>query len=231
MIQAGFDVIWSQELNTVFANAHDFGMDQHFSADSLPGKAPTITSRQDIREIGPAAVRKQGLGTLMRGDHFGIIGGPPCPDFSIGGKNRGGEGDRGRLTQVFVERICGLQPMFFLIENVKGLISTRKHREFIYNGIWKLDESGYAVDLTVLNALDFGVPQDRERVFIVGVKRSLVRSLYSRNLEKGQDSAWPFAQMVRDTWQKLSLESKRRQLIPLARCGDSAEENSSSHRK
>ncbi|WEI17846.1 DNA cytosine methyltransferase [Acinetobacter proteolyticus] len=60
----------------------------------------------------------------------GFIGGPPCPDFSVGGKNRGREGDNGRLTEAFVQLIIKYKPDFFLIENVKGLWKTTKHRIF-----------------------------------------------------------------------------------------------------
>ena len=56
----------------------------------------------------------------------GFIGGPPCPDFSVGGKNRGGKGDNGRLSDVYIELICQQQPDFFLFENVKGLWRTKK---------------------------------------------------------------------------------------------------------
>ena len=62
---------------------------------------------------------------------FGIIGGPPCPDFSVGGRNGGSEGEHGKLTQVFVDLICGIKPDFFVMENVPGLSKTKKHRKFL----------------------------------------------------------------------------------------------------
>ncbi|MCX7591018.1 MAG: DNA cytosine methyltransferase [Kiritimatiellae bacterium] len=182
--RAGFPVIWSLEVLEPFCDAHDHGMQTLYANQGITGKAPTISCREDIRKKGPSAIRREALGTLTRGDYFGIVGGPPCPDFSVGGKNKGFSGDRGQLTQVFIERICELEPSFFVIENVKGLISTRAHREFLVNELWKLEEKGYAVDLKVLNALDLGVPQDRERVFIVGVRRDLIRKLYCVRLEK-----------------------------------------------
>ena len=135
---------------------------------------------------------RSAFGTSIGVGHFGIVGGPPCPDFSVGGKNKGGDGERGRLTQVFVERILEMGPSFFLIENVKGLLSTRRHRDFLNEQIWKLEEKGYAVDIKVLNALDFGVPQDRERVFIVGVRRHFIRELYSQNLDKRRRNWFPW---------------------------------------
>ncbi|MDR0426838.1 MAG: DNA cytosine methyltransferase, partial [Clostridiales bacterium] len=60
----------------------------------------------------------------------GFIGGPPCPDFSIAGKNKGADGLNGRLSLAYINLIVDIMPDFFLFENVKGLWSTTKHREF-----------------------------------------------------------------------------------------------------
>ena len=58
---------------------------------------------------------------------IGFIGGPPCPDFSVGGKNKGHLGDNGKLSSAYIELICQNLPDFFLFENVKGLWRTTKH--------------------------------------------------------------------------------------------------------
>lgn len=63
----------------------------------------------------------------------GFIGGPPCPDFSVAGKNRGKEGENGRLSQTYADLICHAQPDFFLFENVKGLYRTARHRASLNN--------------------------------------------------------------------------------------------------
>jgi DNA (cytosine-5)-methyltransferase 1 len=193
LIQAGFRVIWSLEFEPRICLAHDYGMKSFFqSIGEDENDAPQTGDPKDIRVWGPNAILRQASGTLTGQGDFGIIGGPPCPDFSIGGKNRGGSGDRGQLTRVFIERICELEPRFFVIENVKGLLNTAKHRKFLFGELWKLEEKGYAVDLRVLNALHLGVPQDRERVFIIGVKRSVVRKLYSRTMKKGERNWFPW---------------------------------------
>lgn len=193
LMKAGFAIVWSIEFQPGFCDAHDHGMQSLFESRKIQGNPPKITCReQDIRKKGPGAIRREALGTLAKGDHFGIVGGPPCPDFSVGGKNRGFSGDRGRLTQVFVERICEIEPSFFLIENVKGLISTQVHRKSLDQELWKLEEKGYAIDLRVLNALDLGVPQDRERVFIIGVRRELIKSLYRLQIDKRARGWFPW---------------------------------------
>lgn len=193
LIRAGFSVAWSLEKDPKFCMAHDEGFKSYFdSTITANGPPPFINCVDDIQHKGPNAIKREAFGLASTGCDFGIVGGPPCPDFSVGGKNRGQQGDRGRLTRVFVERICELEPQFFLIENVKGLISTGKHREFLFAELWKLEQKGYAVDHAVLNALELGVPQDRQRLFIIGIKRSLIKRLYSRIIARGQRYWFPW---------------------------------------
>jgi len=61
---------------------------------------------------------------------FGVIGGPPCPDFSNGGTHAGGNGSNGKLTSVFVDIICSLLPSFFVIENVAGCTASTNTAPF-----------------------------------------------------------------------------------------------------
>jgi len=101
----------------------------------------------------------------------GFVGGPPCPDFSIGGKNRGRHGDNGKLSRVYVDLICHHKPDFFLFENVKGLWSTKRHREFYSELKDSLRTSGYRLTERLINSLEYGVPQDRERIILLGFCR------------------------------------------------------------
>lgn len=82
----------------------------------------------------------------------------------------GGEGQHGSLSLVFVQRILAVRPTFFLFENVPGLARTAKHRGFLEH-LKALLSPDYALSLRILNALDHGVPQDRERLFMVGFSR------------------------------------------------------------
>jgi DNA (cytosine-5)-methyltransferase 1 len=104
----------------------------------------------------------------------GFIGGPPCPDFSIGGKNRGHEGDNGKLSGTYIELITQIKPDFFLFENVKGLYRTTKHRQFFEEMKLKLVNAGYYLTEKLINAIEFGAPQDRERIILIGFKRSVL---------------------------------------------------------
>lgn len=98
----------------------------------------------------------------------GFIGGPPCPDFSVAGKNSGRFGTNGQLTSIYTSLIVKRKPDFFVFENVKGLYQTKKHREF-YDGIKRrFRRAGYTLFDSIENALEYGVPQHRSRLFLLG---------------------------------------------------------------
>ncbi len=103
-------------------------------------------------------------------DLIGFIGGPPCPDFSVGGKNRGKAGDKGKLSGAYIELVRQQQPDFFVFENVKGLWSTKKHRQFYEEMKNNLYEGGYLMTEKLINAIAYKVPQDRERIILIGFK-------------------------------------------------------------
>ena len=107
----------------------------------------------------------------------GFIGGPPCPDFSVAGKNRGRHGDNGKLSLSYTNLISDMQPDFFLFENVKGLWRTARHRAFFEELKSKLHDSGYATTERLTNALEYGAPQDRDRILMFGVQNRLLGNL------------------------------------------------------
>ncbi|MBE9235479.1 DNA cytosine methyltransferase [Anabaena aphanizomenioides LEGE 00250] len=108
---------------------------------------------------------------------IGFIGGPPCPDFSIGGKNKGHLGDNGKLSESYIELICQNLPDFFLFENVKGLWRTKKHRLFYESLKIKLQQSGYILTERLINAIEYGVPQDRDRIILIGFKNNFLNDM------------------------------------------------------
>lgn len=107
----------------------------------------------------------------------GIIGGPPCPDFSVAGKNRGKEGENGKLSGTYVSLICETLPDFFLFENVKGLYRTTKHREFFEHLKGKLVKAGYLLTEQLINSIEFGAPQDRDRIILIGFRKDIAKDL------------------------------------------------------
>lgn len=107
------------------------------------------------------------------GKPVGFIGGPPCPDFSNGGLHRGKEGSHGRLTRVYIDLIRMHQPDFFVFENVAGLM--RKHVTHLREIEALIGGANYRFSTRLANSLEYGVPQDRERVVIVGFHKRLYR--------------------------------------------------------
>lgn len=107
----------------------------------------------------------------------GFIGGPPCPDFSVAGKNKGKDGDNGKLSQTYVDLICDIKPDFFVFENVKGLYRTAKHREFFESVKSQLKKCGYVMSEQLINSIEFGAPQDRDRIILVGFQKSIASTL------------------------------------------------------
>lgn len=102
-----------------------------------------------------------------------LSGGAPCQSFSYAGKKLGLEDTRGTMFYHYATFLKKLQPKMFLFENVKGLLSHDKGRTFkVITDIFK--EQNYCIKYKVLNALDYGVAQKRERLIVVGIRKDLV---------------------------------------------------------
>jgi len=132
--------------------------------------------------------------------YVGFIGGSPCPDFSVAGKNRGSQGKNGKLTKSFARLICEHQPDFFLFENVKGLWRTAKHRRYFEKLKKRFSEAGYVLTENLINSIEYGVPQYRERIILLGFRNDLVKDLgYEFNLETMQlsNNAFPWDQKIK----------------------------------
>ncbi|MCD8048195.1 MAG: DNA cytosine methyltransferase [Clostridia bacterium] len=102
----------------------------------------------------------------------GIIGGPPCQSWSEAGAQRGIEDARGKLFYDYIRILNDKKPKFFLAENVSGMLSAR-HSEAVNNIVNMFTRCGYRVSITLVNAADYGVPQDRKRVFYVGIRNDI----------------------------------------------------------
>lgn len=129
------------------------------SYEAIFGKDDLIGS--DITKITDEEWRK------YRGKVDCICGGFPCQAFSIAGYRRGFEDTRGTLFFEILRAAKEIQPSYLFLENVKGLLSHDKGKTF-ETMLCALDELGYDAEWKVLNSKNFGVPQSRERVFIIG---------------------------------------------------------------
>lgn len=102
----------------------------------------------------------------------GIIGGPPCQSWSEAGTLKGIEDARGQLFYEYIRILRDTQPLFFVAENVPGMLAKR-HTEAVRGFMNLFDQAGYDVNLKMLNANDFNVPEDRNRVFYIGFRKDL----------------------------------------------------------
>lgn len=171
--KAGYDVVFVNEFSPAFLRAYQYSRSQMGIKPPKYGYANTdvnIFIEERKNELAQYVADERNEGKLV-----GFIGGPPCPDFSVGGKNRGREGDNGKLSLSYTQLIKTHNPDFFLFENVKGLWRTAKHREFYEELKKELVASGYALSDRLTNALEFGAPQDRDRILLVGIKQKLLR--------------------------------------------------------
>jgi DNA (cytosine-5)-methyltransferase 1 len=100
-----------------------------------------------------------------------VIGGSPCQDFSLAGLRKGIDGNRGILIYEYIRIIQEVEPPIFIYENVKGMLSD-KGGKTIKDFVQAFREMGYHCHYEVLNTKDYGVPQNRERIFLVGFKDS-----------------------------------------------------------
>lgn len=144
--------------NISMANEYDKGIWATYEANH---SAPLI--KGDIRNIKD---------TDFPNEIDGIIGGPPCQSWSEAGSLRGINDSRGQLFFDYIRILKNKQPKFFLAENVSGMLASR-HSKAVKNIIQQFEDCGYNLTLTLVNAADYGVPQDRKRVFYIGFRKDL----------------------------------------------------------
>lgn len=128
-----------------------------YASQLLSIKWPDITNYGDATKLNPEQLPDFDL----------LVGGFPCQSFSIAGKRRGFDDTRGTLFFDIARILAHKKPQHLLLENVKGLLSHDGGRTF-QTIIGVLTDLGYFIEWQVLNSKNFGVPQNRERVFIVG---------------------------------------------------------------
>jgi DNA (cytosine-5)-methyltransferase 1 len=167
--KAGFDTAVANEVD------EDCVRTMRFNRPDMPvidRSVTDVTGRELLRASG-----------LKKGDVDLVAGGPPCQPFSVFGNRKGTEDDRGQLVFEYVRIVSETKPKIFLMENVRGLLSMPAYRkgagsdiplhltkpgslvQFLFE---KFNEIGYRVDLFVVNSVNYGAPQIRERVLLIG---------------------------------------------------------------
>lgn len=121
----------------------------------------------DIRHV-----TKEDIVKYIDGEVDGIIGGPPCQSWSEAGSLKGIKDARGQLFFDYIRILKEFQPKFFLAENVSGMLADR-HSIAVQNILELFDKAGYDVSFTLVNAKDYGVAEERKRVFYIGFRKDL----------------------------------------------------------
>lgn len=187
------------------------GFDVRFSSDIEPQLCETLEYNFPEAHIEPVDVqklKKRDIVSLTGEKDFDLlIGGPPCQSFSILGQRKSFGDPRGQLVYDYVRLVKEVKPRAFIFENVSGFLTVNKGND------WKefLDyvalETGYSIKYAVVNAADYGVPQIRKRVIIVGVRNKKSRfdfpltthyggrdklNLLNASLPKWRPAIWAF---------------------------------------
>ena len=162
--QAGFDVPVAVELDPVHAAVHQFNFPH---CETIPRSVTEITG-SEIRDRAKL---------LPNQPIAAVIGGAPCQGFSVMGR-RSLDDPRNALVKDFLRLVDELQPSYFVFENVKGLTGDR-YRHILNAITTQIASINYhLIPWQVLNARDYGVPQSRERLFLIGVKNDLPKPSY-----------------------------------------------------
>lgn len=148
--KAGFDVIWANEYDKEIWETYE------------KNHKHTFLDKRSIVDIPSNEVP----------DCDGIIGGPPCQSWSEAGSKRGIADKRGQLFYEFMRILADKKPKFFLAENVSGMLLPA-HKDALANIKEMFTEIGYDLSFQLLNVSDYGVPQDRKRVFFIGYRKDL----------------------------------------------------------
>lgn len=153
--QAGFHVLVGQDYDE---RAGETFAATHTEAQFIGGPIQDVTSAQLLKAAGK-----------KRGEIDVIVGGPPCQGYSVYNHQRGEDDPRAGLFREYLRIVKGINPRWIVMENVTGITSIAggKIVDEIYRG---LEGLGYRVDMKILRAEDYGVPQERRRVFFIATR-------------------------------------------------------------
>jgi DNA (cytosine-5)-methyltransferase 1 len=173
--QAGFDIVAAVEIDPVHCAVHKFNFPE---CEVIPEPVSSLTGA-DIRRRAGISDRKVDV----------VFGGAPCQGFSLIG-HRVFDDPRNRLVKDFVRIVSELNASYFVFENVKGL-TIGTHRKFLEELIEEFQSVGYAIRLPwrVLDAADYGTPQHRERLILMGARNGFRLPNYPPRIVHPADSA------------------------------------------
>ena len=173
--QAGFDVMAAVEYDPIHCAVHEFNFPE------------CATICRSVAEIDGRYIREHSR--IDGADIDVVFGGAPCQGFSMIGK-RNLDDPRNHLVHHFVRLVTELRPKFFVFENVKGL-TVGQHRNFLVEIMDAFEAQGYRVErkYQLLNAANFGVPQSRHRLFLLGSREGLELPAYPQATHSPDDAS------------------------------------------
>ena len=161
-----FETVWANE----YDNAIHATYRNAFPKAMLVEKSITKVVGEDLVDLNGADL----IGSSNSGQEiFGLLGGPPCQSWSAAGAKRGKEDPRGQLFWDYIRILSLLKPVFFVAENVPGILAER-NKDALAGILEEFCEAGYNVQFSKLNAAYHDVPEDRERVIFVGIRSDIV---------------------------------------------------------
>ena len=151
---------------------------------------------EDAMQLTPELLRE--ISTLGEEDLDLMIAGPPCQSFSILGRRESLNDPRGQLTVKYIEIVAGINPKAFVFENVPGLITVNNGVDFKNLWDYMQGETGYQLFMRRCNACEYGIPQSRERVIIVGYSKfsQLISGLNPTMITRSLDCGIPYSQAL-----------------------------------
>jgi len=144
-----FEIIWANEINTPACNTYRKNIGNHIIEGDIQQKIKMLPQYADV-----------------------VIGGFPCQDISINGKMKGVKGKRSCLYTSIIDTVKKIQPKIFIAENVKGLL-LKSNADSLKKILNDFNSLGYNITYKLYDASGYGVPQTRERVFIVGTRKDI----------------------------------------------------------
>ena len=147
---AGFDIVWANEYDKTIWETYEYNHPH------------TELSKKSILDVKSDEIPSVD----------GVIGGPPCQSWSLAGAMRGINDPRGKLFYEYIRILKDKKPLFFLAENVAGILSSA-HIDSFHNILKGFEDMGYKTAYAMLDAKHYGIPQDRKRVFIIGYSKDI----------------------------------------------------------
>lgn len=150
-VQAGFDIVWANDFDSDAVETYRANLGEHIVCGDISAVPSSEIPQCDV-----------------------LIGGFPCQGFSVANRKRSASDERNQLYKEYLRILHAKRPKVFLAENVKGILSLDKGA-VIDMIVSDFQKEGYRVQYRLVNAADYGVPQKRMRVIIVGVRNDLAK--------------------------------------------------------